>query len=237
VMWCDVVVMLSVADLSTILWAVERRMESYYSKIDCHEVSLFLDEWGWSEPGVVLLVERRPMSDSKPNSMCEFAIWLLGILEICIAACPVSKSDNSWLQQLSVSCRRPSEVHTWLRLVERAVPARPWWRHRGLHMHKSKFFLLRCGNFCHIVGGGIFWPTVGWHLACMRCRQIMYNHWQIFICPQNLHRGNRAYPYQIVLGTRYLFHSVYLISHIISNLSIVKTIISNTLSLIFGHGF
>jgi hypothetical protein len=53
-------------------------MESYYSKIDCHEVSRFLDEWGWGEPGVVLLVEGVP----KPNSTCNFAIGLLGVLEI-----------------------------------------------------------------------------------------------------------------------------------------------------------
>jgi hypothetical protein len=30
-------------------------MESYYSKIDCREVILFLDEWGWSESGRCVL--------------------------------------------------------------------------------------------------------------------------------------------------------------------------------------
>jgi hypothetical protein len=81
--------MLSVADMSTVCqwkggW---RDTTPRLIVMKCR----FLDEWGWSEPGVVLLVDGVP-SDSKPNSFVVLQSGCHGFRNI--AACPVGRLDN-----------------------------------------------------------------------------------------------------------------------------------------------
>jgi hypothetical protein len=68
-----------------------------------------MDGWSWEVKreaevgggGIALMYGSGPNSSYK--RAIDHVIWLLGVLEIHTAACPVNRLDKSRLQQLSVS--------------------------------------------------------------------------------------------------------------------------------------